>query len=200
MGRPLPEKGGNARPPSPHRRPVTGPKMAKNRLLKMMGQTKGFIQGQQSSLLSLSVSPRRYVKAPGKIRVWFPHHTPMRPGVCPSLEHQTLHLHCGLALLPRQLPGTGRPTRECHTHLFLTARPGVIPLLTDPSRARELGASGMCSVGGTQKQLASSGKVCGFYSPRHGTQLLSTVPQLGPRPRVASTLLVSPWSPVLVQE
>ena len=51
MGRPLPEKGGNARPPSPHWRPVTGPKMAKNRLLKMMGQTKGFIQGQQFTFI-----------------------------------------------------------------------------------------------------------------------------------------------------
>lgn len=43
-----------------------------SRLLKRMGQTEGFIQGQQSSSHLFPVPPGPYLKALGEIRVWFP--------------------------------------------------------------------------------------------------------------------------------
>lgn len=47
---PVPERGGKARSLGWHWRPAAGPKMASSGLLKMTGQTEGFIQGQAKQL------------------------------------------------------------------------------------------------------------------------------------------------------
>lgn len=46
----LPERGGKARSLGWHWRPAAGPKMASSSLLKMTGQTEGFIQGRAEQL------------------------------------------------------------------------------------------------------------------------------------------------------
>lgn len=119
-----------------------------------------------------------------------------RWGVCPSLEHQTLHLHCGPAFLHISFQAQAGPRLSVAPTCFLlpTSQSSHGPRIQIKSGDGSL-KPGMCSVGGMAGASGICSKVWGFSSPRHSTQFFSAI-----RQSEAGAGPASLWLPVAAPE